>query len=344
MPESVTILFSCVGRRVELLQSFRAAADQLGIKLRLVGLDQTPLAPALVACDVRAIAPPMASNDYIPFLLETASAHNATALVPTIDTDLPKIAAARDEFTAVGCTALIADPDVIAIGFDKEETYNFFQKHRIDTPETWTPTQLAQRGTHSFPYIIKPRHGSAGQGVHKLRDEEELAYFLPRINDPIIQEWVDGFEHTLDVYVGLDGVPSCVVPRVRWQVRSGEVSKGVTVRDMDVIEAGRRVALALGNSPRGLLTLQCIVTADRRVRFIEINPRFGGGAPLGIAAGADYPRWLLQELRGETPEIRIDQFQHGLCMLRYDWSVFMQLEADLSPKLGRPTRAFPTFE
>ena len=46
------------------------------------------------------------------------------------------------------------------------------------------------------------------------------------------------------------------------------------------------------------MTLQCIVTSDHHIRFIEINPRFGGGAPLGIAAGADYPGWLMQELLG----------------------------------------------
>jgi len=107
--------------------------------------------------------------------------------------------------------------------------------------------------------------------------------------------------------------------------------------------AGKRLVEALGPSLRGLITLQCIVTPERRIRFIEINPRFGGGAPLGIAAGADYPAWLLQELSGQTPRIAFDGFRHGLCMLRYDWSVFVSLDDDLRPKLVPPLRPPPEF-
>jgi carbamoyl-phosphate synthase large subunit len=120
------------------------------------------------------------------------------------------------------------------------------------------------------------------------------------------------------------------------------VVKGVVVKDLEIMAAGRRVVEALGDSLRGLVTLQCMVTQDRRMRFIEINARFGGGAPMGIAAGADYPLWLLQELRGETPQIAFDGFRHGLCMLRYDWSTFLPLD-DVTPRLERPLHPFPPF-
>src|SRR5215470_14519950 len=154
-----------------------------------------------------------------------------------------------------------------------------------------------------FPYIVKPRFGSASQQVHKLEDQADLDYFVRKGNQPIIQEFVEGVEHTLDVYVGLTGEPRCVVPRRRWQTRGGEVSKGVVVKDRAIMDAGKHVVERLGKTLRGLVTLQCIVTPERRIRFIEINPRFGGGAPLGIAAGADYPAWLLQELGGQQPAI-----------------------------------------
>lgn len=110
------------------------------------------------------------------------------------------------------------------------------------------------------------------------------------------------------------------------------------------MEAGRAVVERLGRSLRGLVTLQCIVTPQDRIRFIEINPRFGGGAPLGIAAGADYPAWLIQELLGQAPAIAFDGFRHGLCMSRYDWSVFLPLGNDLAQTPTRPLRPFPPFE
>lgn len=41
------ILFTSVGRRVELLQAFRAAAEKLDIALTVMGADITKSAPAL---------------------------------------------------------------------------------------------------------------------------------------------------------------------------------------------------------------------------------------------------------------------------------------------------------
>jgi carbamoyl-phosphate synthase large subunit len=342
--KTLTLLFSCVGRRVELLQAFRAAAKRLGVKLRLIGSDTTATAPALKCADEQVLVPPASNDEYVAALLETVRRHRVDMLIPTIDTDLVSISAHRAEFEDAGCIPLIADPEVINICRDKILTHQFLENHGIDTPITYLPVSIRALSERRFPYFVKPRYGSASLLVHKADDETDLDYYLQKIPDPIVQEFVEGLEHTLDVYVGLTGVPRCVVPRARWQVRSGEVSKGVVIKDREVMDAGRRVVEVLGRSVRGVVTLQCIVTSDRRVRFIEINPRFGGGAPLGIAAGADYPAWLIQELRGEKPEIQFDGFRHGLSMLRYDWSVFMPLGDDLTPRIGEPIRGYPDFE
>lgn len=341
---AMTILVSCAGRRVELLQAFRAAAARLRVALKIIATDRSPTAPALAAADIAEIAPEIGNAAYIPRLLELVRVHQVRAIVPTIDTDLPILAAHRDVFEQSGCISLIADAATIGICRDKIETYRFLRDKGIDTPATYLPHELPAAGALRFPYIIKPRFGSASQQVHRLDGQADLDYFLPRGRDPIVQEFVEGDEHTLDVYVGLTGEPRCVVPRRRWQTRGGEVSKGVTVKDPAIMEAGRRVVECLGRSPRGLVTLQCIVTREGRIRFIEINPRFGGGAPLGIAAGADYPSWLLDELLGRSPAIAFDGFRHGLCMSRYDWSVFLPLDETLREQITPPLRPMPLFE
>lgn len=339
----MVILVTCVGRRVELLQAFRAAAARLGVALRLVGTDNSPTAPALLCADERVLMPPISDAAYIPTLLEAARRTKARALLPTIDTDLRILSENRAAFEAIGCVPLVSAPDVIQICRDKLETYRFMTRNKIDTPRTFTPEEVRAMPDLRFPCFVKPRSGSSSKWAHRAEDASDLEYLLRKAPNPIIQELVSGAEYTLDVYVGLNGVPRCVTPRMRWQVRDGEVSKGVVVKDLAIMEAGRRVAESLGTTPRGLLTLQCIVTPERRICFIEINPRFGGGAPMGIAAGADYPGWLIQELRGQTPTISFDGFRHGFCMLRYDWSAFVALEDDLKPKLTNPVWEYPRF-
>jgi carbamoyl-phosphate synthase large subunit len=325
------------------MQAFRAAARRLGVGLKVAAVDSAITAPGLACADHAVVVPRADDGGYIPAVLDAVGRFSVAALIPTIDTDLRVISQHRANFAALGCQALIAEPNVIAVCRDKVQTYRFLRDHQIDTPQTYTPDELARLSSKPYPLFLKPRTGSASQWVHKIEDDEELNYFLHRVADPIIQEFVEGVEHTLDVYVGLTGEPRCVVPRARWQVRGGEVSKGVVVKDLRIMEAGRRVVAALGDSLRGLVTLQCIVTPDGRIRFIEINPRFGGGAPLSIAAGADFPAWLFQELRGQAPSIAFDGFRHGLCMLRYDWSVFRRLPHDLTPDLSPPVSKPPDF-
>ncbi|MFH1748078.1 MAG: ATP-grasp domain-containing protein [Planctomycetota bacterium] len=340
----LTLLFTCVGRRIELLQSFRAAAKRLGYKLRIVAVDNDVTAPGLICADEPVVVPPAKDPQYLPTLLETVARYQADALIPTTDTDLPVISAHRAEFDAAGCIALIADLDVIRICRNKLKTYRFLHENGIDTPASYTVEEILSRSQLDFPLFSKPLSGSAGQRVNRINDRLDLEYFTKRYDDLIIQEFVDGQEYTLDAYVGLNGQTRCVVPRARWQVRTGEVCKGVVVKDPRIMAAGRRVVDALGNSPRGVVTLQCILTPDQRIRFIEINPRFGGGAPMAIAAGADFPAWLLQELRGEIAPVTFDGFRHGLCMLRFDWSAFLPLDDDLTPKITKPLHPFPPFE
>jgi carbamoyl-phosphate synthase large subunit len=59
----------------------------------------------------------------------------------------------------------------------------------------------------------------------------------------------------------------------------------------------------------------------RKVFPIEIDPPFGGGPPLSIAAGANFPPYLLQDLF--DMEITTDgTFQENLLMMRYPTSIF----------------------
>jgi len=96
------------------------------------------------------------------------------------------------------------------------------------------------------------------------------------------------------------------------------------LRSLSRAELGALVE-ALGDC-QGMITVQCFLTPDNRIVFIEINPRFGGGVPLSIRAGADSPRWLLEMLMGRVPVITMDGWTSGLMMLRYDEGVFVASE------------------
>lgn len=317
------VMFSCVGRRVELVRAFQRAGDALGVRLEIHGADRSRLAPAMHRVRHAHFVPSVRDDEYVDALLEIARRHRIDLLIPLIDFELAVLADARRRFEQSGCRLLISSPEVVATCRDKLATFAALRKAGIDTPKTWAFSEIVNRKRHRFPYFMKPREGSAGMGNYIVHDREELATFGRRVPDPIVQEFVDGAEHTLDVYTGFDGKPRCVVPRKRLEVRTGEVSKGLIVKDPRIMAVGGAVAEMLADC-RGVITVQCIVDKARRIRVIEINPRFGGGVPLAIHAGANFPKWILMELLGRRPRINPTGFRDDVAMLRFDDSVFVR--------------------
>ena len=107
----------------------------------------------------------------------------------------------------------------------KTETGAFFKKNSIDTPEIYSAEDI-DRGRYRLPLMVKPNDGSASRMVFKAETDEQLEFFRHYVPNAIIQEFIDGDEYTLDVFVDLNGAVRCVVPRLRIEVRAGEVSKG----------------------------------------------------------------------------------------------------------------------
>lgn len=316
----IRVLFCCAGRRVELLAAFRRAAKSLGRALVAYGTDRSWLAPAMHLVDRGFLSPPIENPDYIDFLLGLVKKHSIQLLVPLIDSDLLKLSLARDRFARLGCTVLISSPRVVAICRDKLLSFQHLIKSRIPTPKTWSLDEALRLRNPRFPLYVKPRAGSAARGHYLCDDRASLDLLAHRVTDAIVQEYIRGHEYTLDAYAGFDGRPQCIVPRLRLEVRTGEVSKGRTERNRPVMAVGAKVVRSLADCV-GVITIQCIQSEDGAVRVIEINPRVGGGIPLAISAGADFPRWILSELSGKPPRIRPTAFEDGLYMLRYDEAV-----------------------
>ena len=123
----------------------------------------------------------------------------------------------------------------------------------------------------------------------------------------------------MDILADLEGQVLSVVPRERLEVRAGEVSKSRTVYRRDLIEQGKNIVEKLGAI--GPVTVQCIDNG-KDVYWLEVNPRFGGGVPLAIQAGVDYPVLLYKMFRKQKIQPILGQYDHDLTMLRYDQAVY----------------------
>jgi len=307
---------------VALVEAFRRTAERLGLPCRMIGSDRDALAPALHVCDIRAVTRPVNDPGYVAQLRAICRKHAVRLIVPTIDPELRVLAEVREQFAERGVHVLVSSPKVVAICQDKARTYRFLIDHGFRTPRTWRAAELGRR-LPKFPVFLKPASGSASKGTALAENPEDYAYWRKRIPDCLVQEYVRGPEYTCDVYVDSRRAVRCVVPRRRIEVRGGEVTRSRVEKRPAVMAECRRLVETLGAGP-GVITIQGFLDERGEMVFTEVNPRFGGGVPLSIQAGADFPRWVLEELEGRRPRIRFSGFTDGLLMLRYDKEIWVR--------------------
>lgn len=317
------MLLSSAGRRVSLLRSFRSSANILGIDLEIFACDMQPeWSSACIESDYAFAAPPATSEMFVETLLAFCERHAIGLLVPTIDTELIPLAQAKERFAAVGTLVAISGVNLVEMARDKLSTARFLAQSGIPAPRTESlETFLSEEDyAWAWPLIAKPRHGSSSQGVHVVNNRAEVEKLKP--SEPyVVQQMLQGNEHTVNLFFDEEGGLQCAVPHQRLRIRAGEVEKGFTTRDPSLCELARNLAAVL-DRPFGPLCFQTIVDASGQGSVFEINARFGGGYPLTHRAGATFTRWLIEQCLN-LPRTMGDRWQSDVVMLRYDDAVFV---------------------
>lgn len=326
----IRILVTGVGRRVELMQALRQAALKLNINLKLYGADMAGTAPALAYCDYVRKVCAMRDPEYIQQLVEICILDKINLVMPTIDTDLLVLSENVAVFEKVGTRVLISAPDKILVCRDKNKTGDFFTSCGLKAPKTYNNYK---EYLGSYPCFIKPKDGSSSINAFKVADKEELAVYAGQIDDYIIQPFVSGKEYTIDIFCDFDGNPIFITPRERVQVRAGEVLKTQISMDPIMIEEAKKLCMSF--KPCGPMTVQLIRdnnTGDNY--YIEINPRYGGGAPLSMKSGARSAEALLKLIIGEKLDFQKNASCNGAVYSRFDQSVCIFEGDDTQPIKG----------
>ena len=321
----INVLILSAGRRVELVNCFKAARDRLNIEGVIIAADASTLAPALYFADQRETVPYISQNDsYVNAIIRICNKYGVDLIVPTIDTELILLAERREEIeSGTGAKVLISSPDVIAICRDKTNTQRWLEEHGFLVPRMISDEDI-EEGRAIYPLFIKPLDGSSSINAYRVESRDELDTYRNLIGRGryIVQDFMEGTEYTVDCFLDMEGNIITVVPRIRIATRSGEIAKGRIVRDEGIIRDVERLLTEL--HPIGHITIQCMRT-DRGIEYIEINPRFGGGAPMSIAAGADSCENLYRILRGERL-VRNERFRDNITFLRFDASIMLNEE------------------
>jgi carbamoyl-phosphate synthase large subunit len=237
------------------------------------------------------------------------------------------LAGHQQEFKATGARIVVSSPTVVRMARDKAATARFLNGHDIPTPRTALLRELlAEPHSWSWPVILKPVSGSSSVGIRRAENLDDAKLAATERADYVAQELLSGREYTVNLFFDQAGNLRSAVPHHRYEVRAGEVSKGITARQPALINLAWRLGSALKGAC-GPLCFQAVVSGAGQARVFEINARFGGGYPLAHQAGATFAKWLLEEAAG-LPSSANDLWEEGWTMLRYDAALFRRANAD----------------
>ena len=328
------ILFTCAGRRTYLLKYFK---ENMSEGDKVVATDMQLSAPALQAADVKIQVPAVYDPEYVNITLRICEEQKIDALFSLNDLELPILAENKPRFEAIGVKVVVSDPKVIDIAFDKYKTAQWVESLGLTAPKTYVRLEDCKRaleaGEIAFPLFMKPRWGSGSIGLESIADMEELDIYygllMKKIKKTIlatasvgdeyimIQEKLTGSEFGLDIMNDLDGKNIGVSVKKKLAMRAGETDKAVTVDLPEVSEMGRKIGEALGHI--GNLDVDIMQRADGAYCVLELNPRFGGGFPFSYEAGVNFPKALIQMIKGESFDPQMLAPEYGRMFSKNDY-------------------------
>ena len=313
----MNILITSASRDVTLIRAFQQALAQEGGG-RVIAVDINPLTPALYFADEHYLVPPSHEPEFLTVMLRLCEQQEVKLLISSRDEDLPLLAEHKERFASIGTTVIVPDPTILKVCQDKRLFIQFCQENGFVTPRSYEDSNMV---THvEFPLFVKPRYGKGGQQTFTANSAEELALILKPMPDAVVQEFIKAPEYSVDLFADFAGRVISVVPRERIRTVGGESYIGRTSRNAVIIQEAARLAEKL--KLVGHNTIQCFYD-NNSVTFIEVNPRFGGGAHLGFAAGAPTPLFLVKLLKGESIQPKIGDFRDNYIMLRYTEDMFL---------------------
>lgn len=175
-------------------------------------------------------------------------------------------------------------------------------------------------GGLKYPLIVKPVDSYSSRGVNKVLEEGQLktafdeAVCVSRTNTAIVEEFVEGQELTVDVYVedgkahvlcisSLDKIPG----NSKFVIQRCVCPADISVNTAEMIgEVCQRIAEAfeLMNTPM----LVQLITDDNRISVVEFCARTGGGDKFRLIkqmTGFDVVKAVLDLTVGKKPHVEI---------------------------------------
>ena len=230
---------------------------------------------------------------YLQKILQICDTEKPDLILPSSEDEILTLSQNKRLFDQRNIVLLCPNYDTVLTCNDKIKTNIFFVENNIPTPRIYESKNI--------------------ENVYRLDNSDDLEFYQKKIKEPIIQEFISGEEYSVDILSDFESNAISIVPRIRIQTESGISIKSKTVNEQTIIKYCKEISKKIK-----LIGPSCIqlIKSNNLIKFIEINPRFGGGSILSIKSDKTIIPNLIRLTKNEPllPNIGFDE---EMVLLRY---------------------------
>lgn len=326
----INILISCPGRKLGTVKILREEFAKAGFGVIATGNSNT--IPALYEADKAYIVPSVDDSDYIPCLLEICRKDNVKAMLSLLDKDVMSVAQASPLFREIGVVPLIVDFSVAQTCDNKYAMYEFLVTNGFKcarTYHTWRGFEFAYNNNEiKFPVFIKPVVGDGSRGAMKCQDMKQLELYLSVNPRSIIQEFMDGPEYDVDVYVDLISHRMVsIFAKEKLTAGIGGAFNAVSLKDEKIFALTDQLVRSLGAT--GPIDID-LFKIDGEYYVGEVNPRLGANYIWAYSCGVDFAKLIINNINGVANTAEIGNYEADILMMKHDAVLILHKNSVLS--------------
>ncbi len=312
----MNILILSSGTRNKIVEYFKKELKGEGI---VVCADCNPLAPTLYFADKYYIVPRITDPSYIEYILQICEKEKINGVFSLIDPELSLLAKNKNKFLAKGILPFVASYEIVQKCFDKYDMHLMCNNLKIPSVKSYISYEsfLEDYKEHKidFPVFVKPYNGSCSNNINKVENMDELKYILRYNSGMMIQEFMDGIEYGIDVYVDMISKEIIsIFAKKKLLMRAGETDKAVSIKNPKLLDFVYEFVKKIGLV--GQIDID-IFEKDEKFYISEVNPRFGGGYPHAYECNCNFPEYMIRNMSGHKNVSHLGEYEEGVYMMKY---------------------------
>lgn len=319
--ETLRILFTHPGNKVEFIRTFLYAAGTLGVQLETYGMDISLGHPAMLICAHTNRCKASKEDGFAEQVLEICKKDRIDLVVPISEDD--RILTEYEEaFHKVGTRLLLSSPEVVNMCMDKRRVIDYFVSCGLHTSR---PFDNLMDYTGGYPAAIELRDENRGVYSYRVDNEAELQYYIMRFSSYLIRPYIEGTEYEIDVFCDFSGEPIFITPKKREKEQGDEAARYRVVQDDMMILEVKSILEEL--RPVGPLTIGVIKEEKTGYNyFVGMRPFFSQNASISVKAGADSPLAVIKLMFGSKLTYQKNAADHGVLFSRVEQTVLIKQE------------------